>query len=325
MINAIIECRDKRRILVFNPYLFPNESEMFRVLEILMRNLVTISNNYFDALTPSDVGKTTRKQMTPHELTKHKMCFLIREFGEVAPARLKGDKSGESTLIKKALLKFVRISRHYNIDGIIDYQNASDVDSSIRNQINLWLIKTWTPELAGDSFDYLFKTVNDRRKAILEEYEYDDDGFGEADDKFPPIERLTSKYFYFVKRGQLPLLSKVPELPIMHKEPSDKWWNITGIPIQWDRELIQKSSATPSSFGKSSKTNDKITYFTIKEIKTNGNRKEVGWKKIIEKMVEKQESGEITTHFGFKTVKPNTVQRWFSRMKNMFETVDNET
>ncbi len=111
-------------LLVFNPFMFPNEIEMFRILEILMRNLITISNNFFNALTPEDVGVTTKERMSVRDRTYHKMVFFIREFGEVAPARLKGDKSGESTLIKKALLKFVRLARHANIDGIIDYQNS---------------------------------------------------------------------------------------------------------------------------------------------------------------------------------------------------------
>ncbi len=128
---------------------------MFRILEILMRNLITISNNFFNALTPEDVGVTTKERMSVRDRTYHKMVFFIREFGEVAPARLKGDKSGESTLIKKALLKFVRLARHANIDGIIDYQNASDADSAIRNQIDTWLIKTWTEELGGENFDSL--------------------------------------------------------------------------------------------------------------------------------------------------------------------------
>ncbi len=88
LINAVVECRDKRRILVFNPYMFPNESEMFRVLEILMRNLVTISSNYFDALQPNIDGRRSLKSFTQQEKNYHKLAFLIREFGEVAPARL---------------------------------------------------------------------------------------------------------------------------------------------------------------------------------------------------------------------------------------------
>jgi len=36
------------------------------------------------------------------------MTVLIREFGELALSRLKGDQIGESTKVKKALLQFMR-------------------------------------------------------------------------------------------------------------------------------------------------------------------------------------------------------------------------
>ncbi len=317
LINTILDCRENKRILVFNPYMFPSETEMFRILEILMRNLITVSNNYFDALEPKDVGKESLEQMTIQERTHHKMVFLIREFGEVAPARLKGDKSGESTLIKKALLKFVRLARHSNIDGIIDYQNASDVDSSIRNQINFWMIKTWTPELAGESFDYLFKQINAIRTNIFDQHGYTNDVFQYVNSYFPPIERLTEKYYYFVKRGQTPMLRVVPELKIRHKEPNDKWWKLTGIPIDWDKELITKT-LSPSTT-KSTKNQEKIAYLAVKELMTKNKMKKADWKILLPQLSEKQLNGEIVHHIEFATTKTNTVSKWMSRMKKEFE------
>ncbi len=317
LIDTILECRDRKRILVFNPFMFPNESEMFRILEILMRNLITISNNFFDALEPTDVGKDSEDEMTIRQLTHHKMVFLIREFGEVAPARLKGDKSGESTLIKKALLKFVRLARHSNIDGIIDYQNASDVDSSIRNQINIWMIKTWTPELAGESFEYFFRQVDAKRNMIFENRGYTNLAFQYANSYFPPIERLTQKYYYFVKRGLTPKLKTVPELKIKHKEPKEKWWKITQIPIEWDKEMLAKSGTRQQI--KPSKSNEKMLYFTIKELKSLKGSRKLNMKQICEVLSEKQKNGEITYHSDLTTTKPNTLAHIFYRLKNDYE------
>jgi len=237
--ETIVECREHRRILVFNPFMFPNETEMFRILEILMRNLITISNNHFNALNPEDVGKKTKEEMTPREKYFHRMCFLIREFGEVAPARLKGDKSGESTLVKKALLKFVRLARHANIDGLIDYQNASDVISEIRNQIDIWLIKTWTPELGGERFAHEFKKVQQKRDWIFNKMGHNNSALQIANSCFPPIEKLSQYWYYLVKPGNTPRLRKVPELGIRHKEPDDKRWKMTGIPIEFDQKFLQ--------------------------------------------------------------------------------------
>jgi len=314
LIDAVVECRDKRRILVFNPYMFPNESEMFRVLEILMRNLVTISSNYFDALQPDMDGRRSLKSFTQQEKNHHKLAFLIREFGEVAPARLKGDKSGESTLIKKALLKFVRVSRHYNIDGIIDYQNASDVDSSIRNQINLWMIKTWTPELAGEPFEYVFRQVDGIRKGILESDGYTNESWMYANHNFPPIERMTQKYYYFIQRGQTPILREVPQLNIKHKEPSDKWWIDTGIPIKWDKELLARSSS--SVVGKTSKSDEKVLYATLSPLRNGKNGKVKSWKECHEVCIKLQESGEIHWSKKFSDMKSYSLQKFFKRVED---------
>ena len=316
LIETIKECRDKRRILVFNQYMFPNESEMFRILEILMRNLITISNNYFYALKPEDVGKKKKEEMTPREKNFHKMCFLMRESAELAPARLKGDKSGESTLIKKALLKFVRLARHSNIDGILDYQNSSDLDSPIRNQIDLWLIKRWTKELGGGYFEYVFRAVKEKRDRIFNEMGYNDEAFQWADSVCPPIEKLTHYWFYAVKSGDTPRLKKVPELHIRHKEPEDKWWKMTEIPIKSDQQMLSQSTQNPK---KASTNDEKLVYLTVKELKSQKGNKKLNWKQIREIMAEKQKNGGITYHLDFKTMTDSTISKIYSRMRIKYE------
>ena len=317
LINTIIECRDKRRILVFNPFLFPNETEMFRVLEILMRNLITISNNYFDAKTPEECGVKTKEQMPLRDRTYHRMCFLIREFGEVAPAQLKGDKSGESTLIKKALLKFVRLARHSSIDGIIDYQNASDADSAIRNQISFWLVKRWTPELAGENFEYIFKKIEKKRDVIFQKNGYNDATFKFADSVCPPIEKLTYYWYYICKSGDDPKLRKVPSLHIKHKEPDEKWWKLTGIPIKYDQELLDKTKSTATA--KETKGNEKMMYFTMKELKSLKGSKKLNMQEICKILGEKQKNGELVHHTDFSTAKPDTIAHLWYRLKKDFE------
>jgi len=314
--KTIIECRDHRRILVFNPYMFPNETEMFRTLEILVRGLNTISNKHFDALEPEDVGKKSEEEMTTQERTHHKMCFLIREFGELAPARLKGDKSGESTLVKKALLKFVRLARHSNVNGIIDYQNASDVDSSIRNQIDIWLIKRWTRELGGDSFAYWFKTVKEKRDRFFEKNGWSKRTFEIADSYLPQIEKLSQNYYYFVKSGNPPILRKVRGLGIRHKEPDDKWWKLTGIPIEFDKQMLSQITTAPK---KTSTNDEKLVYLTLEELRSRKGSKKLNWEQTCEIMAEKQENGELTSHLDFKTISASTLSKTYSRMRLKYE------
>jgi len=314
--ETIVECREHRRILVFNPFMFPNETEMFRILEILMRNLITISNNHFNALNPEDVGKKTKEEMTTREKYFHRMCFLIREFGEVAPARLKGDKSGESTLVKKALLKFVRLARHANIDGIVDYQNASDAISEIRNQIDIWLIKTWTPDLGGEKFAHVFKKIQQKRDRIFNEVGYNDRAFQIANSYFPPIEKLSQYWYYLVKPGNTPRLRKVPELGIRHKEPDDKWWKMTGIPIEFEQEMFSKITQNPK---KVSTNDEKLVYLTLKELRSQEGKKKLNWKQTCEIMSEKQENGEVMHHLDFKTMTDSTISKIYSRMRIKYE------
>jgi len=110
--NTILECRKDRRILVFNPLAFRNETQMYRTLELIVRNLNNVAEKHFQKIEPKDVGKQTRDQLTKVERSWDKMCVLIREMGELAPAKLKGDKSGQSLLTKKAILQFIRKVRH---------------------------------------------------------------------------------------------------------------------------------------------------------------------------------------------------------------------
>lgn len=314
--QTILECREHRRILVFNPFMFPNETEMFRILEILMRNLITISNNYFYAVKPEQVGKISKEQMTDREKNYHRMCFLMREFGEVAPARLKGDKSGESTLIKKALLKFVRLARHANIDGIIDYQNASDADSSIRNQIDTWLIKTWTKQLAGENFQWIFKYIKEKRDWVFKEGGFNDESFQWADSEYPPIEKLSKTWFYAVKRGDLPKLRRVPELHIKHKEPDDKWWTITGIPIQFDKELITKKQTGIKV--KISKSAEKELYLVMTDLKFGKRGKKPTWDQVKPILAEMQENGEIQSTLDWNNISSQQVSSKYAKLKKKF-------
>ncbi len=149
---------------------------------------------------------------------------------------------------------------------------------------------------------------------------FNDEAFLFADSSCPPIEKLTYYWFYVVKSGDSPRLKKVPELHVRHKEPDDKWWDITEIPIQFNQQIAK--SYTTSNV-KTSRNDEKIVYFTIKEIKSQKGKNRLDWNKICEKMSEMQKNGEVNHYIDFSTVKTNTVIKWFSRMKKEYETNNN--
>jgi len=112
-------------------------------------------------------------------------------------------------------------------------------------------------------------------------------------------------------------------LHIKHKEPDEKWWKMTGIPIVYDKEMIAKTNVTSSS--KESKTNEKFLYLIMNEMKLEKGKKKMNWERIVDAMSEKQQKGEITYHLSFKTMKHNTLASIFSRMKKKYQNEENET
>ncbi len=137
------------------------------------------------------------------------------------------------------------------------------------------------------------------------------------------FEKLTYYWYYICKSGDDPKLRKVPTLHIKHKEPDEKWWKKTGIPIEYDQEMITKTSVTSSS--KESKSNEKLLYLTMKEMRLQKGKKKMAWEKIVQEMNEKQQKGEITYHLSFKTMKHNTLASIFSRMKKKLDSEENES
>jgi len=312
--QAIIECRNERRILCFNPKIYTDEATMFRTLEILFRSIDKIAYDHFNAIEPSEVGKTSYKEMTLHQKNHHKIIFCAREFGEIAPARMKGDKSGQSTLIKKAQLKLFRLARHSQVSGIIDYQNATDAESSIRHQIDVWAVKGWSRELAGENFQWIFDKVEAQRKMILEKKRYSRSAKREADSAYPPIEIMAKTWFYGFNATKFPRLLKVPELPIKHKEPTDKWDRITGITLEHDQEILKK--ATHSSKSKVSKSDEKNLFNLMKELHTV---KKLSWDDTRLQLAELQEKGEITATIDFGSVKYNQLGSKYTKLKKKYE------
>lgn len=306
--KVILDCRDKRRILVFNPYMFKDERAMFRVLEILMRNLIEISHKYFSANTPEMLGKPYN-QFTMREKNYHKQVFLIREFSELVASRLKGDKSGESTIVKKAILKFVRIARHYSIDGIIDYQNFSDAESSVRNQFDVWLIKRWSTDLAGENFKWVFDKVQNARQNIFDKLGYGKNAQDLADNFYPKIEQISKKWMYMLRDGKFPKIVKVPELSISHKQPHEKWHELTGIPLEHDMSMIKKTSAT----SKVSKADERELFNKMTELKKNHK-----WSEVKEKLSNLQEKGEINSNLTFSAISDNQLSSKYSKLKKKY-------
>jgi len=314
--KTILDCRENGRILVFNQRAFSNETLMFRTLEIIIRNLGQISLKHFRRLSPQQVGKTTRKEMTAKEKAHDKMVFCVREFAELCPAKLKSDASGESVRVKKALLSFVRKCRHYSISGICDWQSSSDAESSIRNQFDCWLIKKWTTRLAGEQFEFAFKKIDAMRSAIISKYRNGKQGFKVANTMYPPLDALGQKFMYCVLGNDNLKLRKVPEVKTRHKEPYDSFERFVGIEFWHEKSLVAIQNAVHD--GGTAKSDEKALYNAIYALRNKKTGKATKWEDCIPKLAEMQEKNELHWSKVIKEMKPATLQKWFIRASKRF-------
>ncbi len=306
----ILRCRDERRILTFNTSVFPVERIMYLTLEIIFRGILSVSNAHFDQLTEEELGR----KLTPLEKNHHKMVFQLRESSQLFPAMVKGDKSGFSKQTKKGFMDLTKLGRHRSIDGILDYQSTSDVMSSIRNQVDVWCIKKWNKQLAGDQFDWLFPVIKAKRQYIAEKFKFNKYGWKRADSAYPMIESLNNTWFYGLIDGYNPKLFPVPEITTLHKEPTMKWTKITGIKLEHDQSMIESASNTGKT--KSSKKDEKDLYDMMVELKSiKGNT----WSDVGETLAKKQKAGELVASVDFSTASSLHVGSKYAKLKKKFE------
>ena len=309
--QTVLDCRDNRRILIFNPKMFPSETDSFRTLEIIIRKLNDIAYRHFNKLTPEDVGKSSRSEMTTQEKCYDKMVVLIREMGEISPSsKLKADASGESVKVKKAILKVVRTLRHNQISLQTDFQNMLDVESSIRSQLDLLTLVNTTKRLAGDDLKWVFDEIEKRHYAIKAKYGRKGDQY--AKQWQPLVHELKQGQVYSVYPNDHIRLWDIPMPNFQHKKPDEKWSKITGIYFDWIKEV----SVVDGSPGR---TDEKLLFSLIYEKKNPKNAKGLKWNEIIDYLALEQQKGTIVWHKPFNEMKPATIAKMFERWLKRYE------
>ena len=320
--DTVLHCRDHRRVLVFNPKMFPDEKDAFRTLDVLIRKLGDIAYHDFNRLEPEDCkpSKKSRDEMTNFEKCFDKIIVLIREFGELAPSsRLKTDQSGQSLLVKKALLQLVRKLRHYQISLSTDFQNMMDVDTSIRSQCDIWTLKCITKRLAGEEWSWLFKQIDDQRKKIAFDYGGGIKGWVKADKWFPKIEELRQNQAYVVYPNDHVRLWDIGTPPFHHKKPFEKWSKITGIEFSFDENVLVAKGVQEEG-----KTTDKILFSLIFEKRNPKNGKKWDFEKIKDYIADEQEKGNLSWNVPFKNMKIDTFRANYRRWSQKYESEDKQ-
>ncbi len=310
--KTVLDCRINRRVMVFNPKMFPSETDSFRTLEVLIRKLNDIAYRHFHKLTPQDVGKTSRSEMTTREKCYDKMVVLVREMGELTPSsKLKSDQSGESVRVKKAVLSVIRKFRHHQISLLTDFQNFTDCESSIRSQLDLLTLVNTTKRLGGDELKWVFDEIEKRHFAI--KAKYGRKGKQIAEDKCPLVNELKQGQAYVVYPNDHIRLWDIPMPPFHHKRPDQHWESITGIHFGWTKETIASDGSN------SSKTDEKLLFSLIYEKRNPKTGKSMKWNEVIDYLALEQQKGTIVWDKPFKEMKTATVAKMFERWLKRYE------
>jgi len=310
--QIVLDCRKERRIMVFNPKMYPDEKDSFRTLEVIVRKLNDIAYRHFHKLTPQDVGKTSRSEMTNQEKCYDKMVVLIREMGEVAPSsKLKSDSSGESVKVKKSLLQMVRKLRHHQISLLTDFQNYFDIESSIRSQLDLLTLVNTTKRLGGDELKWVFDEIEKRNSAIKSKYGRK--GIEYARKWSPLVNELKQGQAYVVYPNDHIRLWDIPMPPFHHKNPDEKWEEITGIHFDWTKETISNNNEN------SGKTDEKLLFSLIYEKRNPKTGKALKWQEVIDYLALEQQKGAIVWDKPFSEMKVPTLAKMFERWLKKYE------
>jgi hypothetical protein len=309
--QTVLNCRDERRYMIFNPKMFPSETDSFRTLEIIIRKMNDVAYKHFHKLSPQDVGKTTRSEMTNQEKCYDKMVVVCRELGEIAPSsKLKADASGESVKVKKALLSVVRKLRHHQISLLTDFQNYFDIESSIRSQLDLLTLVNTTKRLGGDELKWVFDTVEERHYAIKKKYGRK--GKQIADKCQPLVNELKQGQAYIVYPNDHIRLWDIPMPPFHHKNPDEHWEVITGIKFGWTKDTIAVVSGNGA-------TDEKLLFGLIYEKRKPSTGKPLKWVEVLDYLALEQTKGTVVWDKDFKEMKSGSLAKMFERWLARYE------
>jgi hypothetical protein len=311
--KAVVEARRERRIVCMNPMFYPNEYHKYRTMEIIIRCLGRMMYTHFRPLTVEEVGKP-REKWNRFQRNHHRVGVVMREFGEVTAAVLKGEN--QSTMAKKALLDYIRQTRHYNISLIGDYQRPDDVFSGIRDQADIFIIKRSPRKLLGDAWKWMFDDIENRREKIIFKYGLQR-GTEIADNIVPKIQELGNNYAYVIYINDKYKLWKIPTPHFHHKDREDHFEVVTG--LTWIEKAHGKVNL--KMVGKIAEKNQEDAlkdsweakmYEVIRGmVRPLAPKKSKKWSVVFEEVAEMVGNGVLEMPATWST--PDAMRKWFSR------------
>ncbi|KKQ99330.1 MAG: hypothetical protein UT24_C0024G0005 [Candidatus Woesebacteria bacterium GW2011_GWB1_39_12] len=233
--DALITGRDERRIVSINGIFNKNRIHKYRLTEQILREIKQIILSNFIPHDEYSVAKKRgsdkpipKSEWSEEELNYHRITLLLREFGSVAPAGLKG--VNEETLVKKALLDTIRLVRHAYITIIADFQRHADVIPAIRDQKDFFIFKQTNQDMFPmEGYGWVWNEVKIQHDTVARETNP-----ALADRVCPMIEDFKPSQMLVLYKDKLPngrrwKIERAGRPKFHHKQENDNFEKITGL------------------------------------------------------------------------------------------------
>lgn len=144
--------------------------------------------------------------------------ILIREASDVVFSHLKIAEN--SSLTRKALLRFLRIARHFRTSFIFDCQRIMAIYSGIRHNLDKIIVKRIPKHAIPDLLQWVVKDIDEKYELI-------------RPNRFPQIPFLRKNEFYCVTESSY-FYGKNPMPSFLHKEPTHNFLEMANIKVTYD-------------------------------------------------------------------------------------------
>lgn len=265
-IKIVLDARTEARVIGLTPQIFEGDKDKFLVVGEIFKLIPDIADEYFQKLTPEQVGKMrgvghpipeegtdTDRPWTPREKGWNKFVVIANELGTIAPNN-KYSRQVESKNAKRPIVDMIPELRHMGsgVWFLGDLQNPDDLNSSVRPQANNVIVKRATKELLGTEFEPFFRKVEEVRyreflkfgfevKAVEDERFVPIEVKNYVNSKHPRIEELPSNKGYVVFRNGEYFLETFKMPSFHHRKEGESFRQLTGITWSINKKKLEET------------------------------------------------------------------------------------
>lgn len=319
-IKIILEARKEGRVVGVTPQIFEGDKDKFLVVGKIFELIPDIADEYFQKLTPEQVGQmrgvdhpvpeegtATDKPWTPREKSWNKILIVANELGTIAPNN-KYSRQVESKNAKRPIVDMIPELRHMGsgVWFLGDLQNPDDLNSSVRPQANNVIVKRATKELLGAEFEPFFRKIaevryNEFLKFGFEVTTPEDERFvptevrNYVNSKIPRIEELPKNKGYVLFRNGEYFLETFDMPTFHHRKEGESFRGITGITWTINKKKLEETQGSADKKdakggGKKEKAENEMK---VLKLAVQLKKQDKDWQEVLDELRIQQKDGKI--------------------------------